>query len=125
MCLTEGLGVADDECKVSASAGARHFPCEDVFHTGVLVDVVLYAWLDHGGEEGDLGFEGGLVGVGEGVEVGLHDSLPTLVGGGGQGFDVGLVDDFPFDDGASRASGEHGNHAEVAFQPAKDVLVGA
>ena len=90
-----------------------------------MFDVVLYAWLNHGGEKGDLGFEGVAEGLGEGVDVGLHDGLPAFVSGCGQFLHVCLVDDFSFHDGASRAAGKHGNHAEVVLQPAKDVLVGA
>ena len=87
MILYKLLGIGDDEGKVAATAGTGHLPGEDIGDIAViryrLSNIAIGHWilavswevrgLDHAGEHGGLGIEGGFVGGGEGGEVALED----------------------------------------------------
>lgn len=84
MSLTECFGIIEDECQIASTTSSRHLPSQYAIHRGILVDVVLNTWLNHGWEHGNLSFERGFVGFGKGFEVELHDGFPTIVGSFGK-----------------------------------------
>ena len=96
-----------------------------ILHRRILVDVFLHTGLNHGWEEGDLSLERSAIGCGKGIEVGLHDGVPTLCCRCCQSFYVGLRDVLAVHHRTARATWKHRHHAEMALQPAEDALVGA
>ena len=137
MILYKLLGIADDEGEVATTSSTGHLPGKDFGDIAVMRyrfgNVAIGSWLlavgwevgglDHAGEHGGLGIEGGAVGGCKAVEVFLHDGCPAGIGGIGQGLDLGGGDVSVLDNGAAGLTGLHRDHHEVLFEEAEGHLV--
>lgn len=79
MLFKESFGIVDNEGEIAAAASTSHLPGEGFIFIDIYI--FLYAGLHHAWEHGDLGIEGGLVGLGEGCQVLPHDGYPAGIGG--------------------------------------------
>ena len=133
--LHKRLGIVDNEGEVAATASTGHLPGEDVGHGAVvgnglgdvaiiLIGVTDVGRLDHAGEHGGLGIEGGSVGSGKAYEVFLQDGLPAVLSGIGKSLDLSGGDILVLDNTAAGLAGLDGNHHEVLLEEAEGHLIG-
>ena len=133
----ELFGIGDYEGEVTATTGTGHLPGEDVGHSAVVrngfSNIAISIWLlavgrevgglDHAGEHGCLGLEGGFIGCSKGGEVATHNGVPAGFGSLGKGFNLSGGDILALDNGAAGLAGLHGDHDEVLFEEAEGHLV--
>ena len=92
MIVLERFGIRDHAGEIAPATSTRHFPSQNLVHSGILVNVILHRALNHGGEHGGLGVEGSLVSRCKSVQIHVQNSVPAVIGGLGQGLDFRLCD---------------------------------
>ena len=80
MLLRKRLHIINHQHEIATATSSRHLPGMNLRKYGILINIRLYAALNHGWEQGYLGIEGCLEGRCKGCKIHCEDSIPAIIG---------------------------------------------
>ena len=123
MLLCKRLHIINHQHEIATATSSRHLPGMNLRKYGILIDIRLYAALNHGWEQGYLGIEGCLEGRCKGSKIHCEDSIPAVIGRLGKVLHLWLGNVLALYHRTARTAWIHRNHADMALHPRENLLI--